>query len=202
MEESEVKKPKPEESKSLDEFFTKYHSEDDASFNVMMEREEEKRREKYAWMYEREKLAKSLLATPAITAGEDERPSIEAAPDKLAITDGSEHGKIKMWDYTAKNTLMYMPEGLTAQNPKKDERKVVHNNTRLPREFKKKMASAGVANPQPEGAENPHPPPMREKFGIDGKQLGVGESPKVNGYGFVATPQINPGTCTCTLIIA
>ena len=34
----------------------------------------------------------------------------------------------------------------------------------------------------------------REKVGIDGRQLGPSDLPQVGGYGFVATPQIYPGT--------
>ncbi len=36
-----------------------------------------------------------------------------------------------------------------------------------------------------------------EKVGVDGKIITESdETPKVNGFGFVATPQIHPGECS------
>lgn len=181
---------KPEESKTLDVFLNKYNSEDDSSFDEIMEKEDIRRREKYAWMYERESIANK----PAITSGRD---------TTLAITDGKDigrsvdnHGDIKMWKYTAKNTLMYIPDGVEfspAELIKRGKGKEIKcNNTRLSRDFLKQMAETGTPDEQTTGVDR-QKQLMKEKIGVDGKQMGVSESPNVQGYGFVATPQINPG---------
>ena len=198
------KKNKPEDSKSLDSFLHTYHSEDDAAFDEIMEREEAKRKEKYAWMYEREALAESLNR-PAITSGTEDRNRLESGEEKLAITDGGnstdKHGEVKMWKYTAKNSLMYVPDGveLTAEEraSRGRGREIKHSNTRLSREFLKNMAAAGASSDQGGEGQDRQAQLKKEKIGIDGKELGVLESPKVQGYGFVATPQINPGMWIC-----
>ena len=197
------KVPKPEDSKTLDAFLGKYHSEDDASFVEIMEKEEIKRREKYAWMYEREALAESMKR-PAITSGkEEEQKRLEGrGSETLAITDGGEAdifnkpGEIKMWKYTAKNSLMYVPDGVEFSPAEAirrgKEREIKARNTRLSRDFLKTMAAAGTPADE-DGSQDRQKQLQREKIGIDGKQMGVAESPRVQGYGFVATPQIHPG---------
>ena len=197
-EEGISKVPRPEDAPSLDSFLSTYQSEDDASFDGIMKLEEEKRLEKYAWMYEREQLAREMnTISPSLTSGDGPKP-IEGVEAK-AITDGNEahkdgRGQIKMWDYTAKNTLMYIPDGASETTKelirKKNDKIIRHGNTRLSSEFLRKMSSAtgGGGSSQisvPESA--------KEKVGIDGKALHVNDSPQVNGYGFVATPQIRPG---------
>lgn len=160
-----------------------------------MELEEERRLQKYAWMYEREKIAKDLNSNvPALTSGDGPQLAIEGSK-QLSITDGSERdgrGQIKMWDYTAKNTLMYIPDGAQESTKeliaKKKNKIIKHSNTRLSSEFLRKMSSVKGG-----GVEGFVPDSAKEKVGIDGKQLNVSESPQVGGYGFVATPQIRPG---------
>ena len=189
---------KPEDSKSLDAFLHKYHSEDDAAFGEIMEKEEAKRRVKYAWMYEREALAESMNR-PAITSGREDNMRLEGGSEPLAITDGNDtekRGEIRMWNYTAKNSLMYIPDGveLSAEELIKrgKGREIKQNNTRLSRDFLKKMAAAGAAG-ETEGVEDRQKQLQKEKIGIDGKQMSVLDTPRVQGYGFVGTPQIQPG---------
>lgn len=195
---SKPKVPKPEDSKSLDAFLNVYQSEDDASFGEIMELEEEKRKQKYAWMYEREAIANELNSSiPALTSGVGPPLSVEGSDQPMAITDGKTPGDrdgrgiIKLWKYTAKNSLMYIPEGAVESAKeiieRRKEKEIRHENTRLPRDYIRKMALVGGG-----GVESGNVP-VREKFGIDGKQVNVEASPKVNGYGFVATPQIRPG---------
>lgn len=182
-------KKKPEDY-SLDRFLAKYESEDDASFAEIMVKTKEEHRAKHAWLYEKEK---------------EYMQSVEAPEQLLAITDGSEDGGrdkklpersgVKSWTYTVKNTLMYIPDGLERSTLEKvsdpsKKREVVHSNTRLSSAFVHKMHSAlkGTGEGEAKGS--------KDKVGIDGKVLDPSSSPQVNGYGFVATPQIQPGTCT------
>ena len=185
------KKPKPEESQSLDVFFHKFHSEDDASFGELLEKDDEERQRKHAWLYEKESEYQQPLP---ITGGEE----------RLAITDGSGSGAsksdqgsaVKTWNYTAKNSLMYMPDGVEdsvkeSLDKSVKRREIVHSNTRLSRDFLRKT-SASLAKVSSEG-EGAGSKKSNDKVGVDGKVLSESDTPRVNGYGFIATPQIHPG---------
>lgn len=192
------KKQKLEEGKGLDKFLSQYQSEDDASFGELMEKAREERRQKHAWLYEKEKEYNSEIA-------------VEGPEERLAITDGREKdgtkmvergSSVKTWGYTNKNSLMYIPEGVELSAKERVEnasegRGVVHTNTRLSREFlRKTQASLLKAVGGAEGSGKGQS--ANDKIGIDGKTFGPAESPQVNGYGFVATPQIHPGEYTST----
>jgi protein DGCR14 len=90
---------------------------------------------------------------------------------------------------------MYIPEGEDLSSiellelKKKKPRKIVHENTRFhlnpwntqrSKEMIKQAASEKTM--QHSG-----------RIGHDGKELEIGMTPKVNGYGFVATPSPAPG---------
>ena len=189
-----AKKSKPDDSKTLDKFLFKYHSEDDASFEEILDKSAEEHRRKHTWLYEKEKEYQSL--------------PLPSSQDRLAITDGSETTSdiqkggecsgVKTWNYTAKNSLMYIPEGVDdSVNESMDKsikrREIVHSNTRLSRDFVLKT-SAALAQAT-EGEDGPGSKSSNDKVGVDGRVLADSVTPKVNGYGFVATPQIHPGKC-------
>ncbi len=190
----DAKKPKPEEIKSLDEFLYKYNSEDDASFDEILEKAEEERERKYAWLYHQEEEYQKPLALPS---GEQQ----------LAITDGSkttsrniQRSGVETWAYTAKNSLMYVPdevEDSVKESVDKSikKREIVYPNTRLSRSFLQKTSAAVVKATAGEG-ESVGGKKDKEKVGVDGKMMAESETPKVNGFGFVATPQIHPGECS------
>nr|XP_021138611.1 protein DGCR14 [Columba livia] len=97
---------------------------------------------------------------------------------------------LETWEYTARNTLMYYPTGV----PDKDDvfkkpREVVHRNTR----FVKDPFCQAVSKSQLQQAAALNAQYKQGKVGPDGKELIPQESPKVNGYGFVATPSPAPG---------
>ena len=162
-----------------------------------MEKTKEAHQAKHAWLYEKEK---------------EYLQSVEAPEPLLAITDGSEaeggrgRGKkpepersgVKSWNYTVKNTLMYIPDGLEQSALEKitdpaKKREVVHSNTRLSSAFVRKMHNALKSAGEGEGGDGKA---GKDKVGIDGRVLDPSASPQVNGYGFLATPQIQPGTET------
>lgn len=195
--EADDAEPRPKQQKmentTLDKFLSQYQSEDDASFEELMEQSKARHQKKYAWLYEQQQAARLTLEGPP------ESKLAIAEESKLAITDGSEgqpslqHGAIKTWTYTPKNSFMYVPEGAppTAQEEadrKNNARSIDHKNTRLPHVFKRRLQAALSGT-----AEGSRPELSKEKIGVDGKALGDGESPAVNGYGFITTPQIHPG---------
>lgn len=191
---------------NLDSYLSKYHSEDDASFAELMEKTQQKHREKYAWLYEQEQKAKQY-------ALEFQPSSDGTTANQLAITDGcnvqeghssegkgpstaqARTGQVKTWTYTAKNPLMYIPEGMEMTAKEKLElpgaqREILHSNTRLSKSFLSQMKSFNPNSSEMGGAGQP----AGQKIGVDGNLLDKGDgSPTVNGYGFVSTPVIEPG---------
>ena len=156
-----------------------------------MEKSKQQHRARYAWMYDKD--------DPSV-------PALEAPQQKLAITGGKEegeeglkHGEIAMWKYTARNSLMYIPDGvedsLSEKLAKGEQRVIRHANTRLPREFLKQQLVAARGEAQGKGDTRPT---AKDKVGVDGKLVIPSESPQVNGYGFLTTPQIHPGKTLCT----
>ena len=165
---------------SLDQFLNTYESEDDASFKEMVSRSDEIHHQRHAWLHEKEKEYGKL-----------------ASGEKLSLTGSSEstdelhrRAGLDSWTYTAKNTLMYIPDGVEnsvveAVQGAGRRREIVYSNTRLPHLFVQKFQHAINSDDIKR--------PTHNKIGVDGKILSVEESPKVNGYGFLGTPTINPG---------
>ncbi|XP_065890184.1 splicing factor ESS-2 homolog [Dysidea avara] len=185
--EIEDKKVKKEDMR-LDSFLSKYHSEDDASFNELVEKDQQKHREKYSWLYNKEKeqnLESNEQQQLAITDSENTSSTMKAIEYRPA--------GVKTWSYTAKNSLMYIPEGMEisvqeALQGSSKPREIVHENTRLSKEFltKTQKSFSGVSNISKKDA-------VPEKVGVDGLVVNSSDAPNVNGYGFVATPDIRPG---------
>ena len=163
--------PPPGEGLSLDQYLNKYESEDDASFSDMLVKSKELHRQKHAWLHEKEK-EYAIMGS-----------------DQLQKQAG-----LDSWTYTAKNSLMYIPDGVENSaveivHGASKTKEIVHPNTRLPPQFVQKYQNASTSDCTKK--------PSQEKVGVDGRTLSVEESPKVNGYGFLATPQIIPGMWMC-----
>ncbi|XP_006150468.1 splicing factor ESS-2 homolog [Tupaia chinensis] len=173
-EEEEEKEPLP----SLDVFLSRYTSEDNASFQDIMEVAKEKSRARHAWLYqaeeEFEKRQKDNLALPSA-----ERQAIE-----------SSQAGVETWKYKAKNSLMYYPEGVPDEEQVfKKPRQVVYKNTR----FLRDPFSQALSRSQLQQAAALNAQHKQGKVGPDGKELIPQESPRVGGFGFVATPSPAPG---------
>jgi len=109
---------------SLDKFLSKYTSEDNAAFEVILEKDIKNNQEKHAWL----RMDDSRDTTLAI-----------AGSETLALED-SRQGIPDHWQYKAKNSLMYGPEGqqeksaLATKDPDilmGPPKAVVRENTRL-----------------------------------------------------------------------
>ncbi|XP_067911575.1 splicing factor ESS-2 homolog [Heterodontus francisci] len=176
----EGEKDKKKEEKvlpTLDIFLGRSTSEDNASFNQIIEIAEERNKIKHAWLYEAEEESKQcreeMLALPS--------------PEVQAIKDGK--AGVETWEYKAKNVLMYYPEGVKDDELFKKPREVVHKNTR----FQGDPFSRALSKSQLQQAAALNAQFKQGKVGPDGKELIPQESPKVNGYGFVGTPSPAPG---------
>ncbi|XP_032731812.1 splicing factor ESS-2 homolog isoform X3 [Lontra canadensis] len=171
--EEEEKEPLP----SLDVFLSRYTSEDNASFQEIMEVAKEKSRARHTWLYqaeeEFEKRQKDNLALPSA-----EHQAIE-----------SSQAGVETWKYKAKNSLMYYPEGVPDEEQLfKKPRQVVHKNTR----FLRDPFSQALSRSQLQQAAALNAQHKQGKVGPDGKELIPQDSPRVGGFGFVATPSPAP----------
>ncbi|KAL5256470.1 hypothetical protein ACHWQZ_G011644 [Mnemiopsis leidyi] len=151
---------------NLDSFLNKHTSEDNASYSEIVEEEVAKNKEK----------ANSLYA-----------PSLEYKPD-LAAIGYHENGKLNKppdgWNFKRKNELLFPPEGLMLKdkdNPNFN-RQIVHSNTGLPNSVVQESLAKKLA-----------PVISKDKIGVDGKPLDGNATPRVKGYAYCATPQIEPG---------
>ncbi|XP_076472819.1 splicing factor ESS-2 homolog [Babylonia areolata] len=168
----------------LDGFLAKHTSEDNVSFAEILEESERKRKEKHAWLFEKE----------GIQDQEHEKklalPSIE---EQAAITDRPLN--VDTWTYKPDNTVMYVPEGVeyTAQEliemRKHKTRQVVHQNTRFTQNpfgrtgGKELLQKAAV-----------HKALVNQgKIGHDGRELLAAHTPQVNGFKLMGTPSPAPG---------
>jgi len=170
----------------LDQFQMKNTSEDNAAFEIIVEKQRETKRQRYHWMAQLQQ------------------------PDTLLLTDSNERPAApQTWKYTARNTLMYHPDGapksdaevqLESKGPPKE---TTIKNTR----FNGPIYDLSSMNPPKGTPEQIYGMLgtellMQRRTQKDGKvdldQLkgtprNMMESPKVGGYGFVLTPSPAPG---------
>ncbi|XP_067639852.1 splicing factor ESS-2 homolog [Eurosta solidaginis] len=172
---------------SLDLFLQHYTSEDNHSFQEIIDTADRKLRQKFAVLYNEEKLSADKLAR-ALTL-----PSIEQQfeePDPMR--------KIETWTYMNKNSVMYIPDGveLTEQEQveaAKNAKIIQHNATRLHTnpfvEPKTSKSSNELVKSQSQ--------PLANKIGFDGNVIipgnNSGDGPEVRGFSLVKTPSPRPG---------
>ena len=180
---------------SLDRFLAKNTSEDNASFEKIMEESKIRIREKYAWLFE----AESSQETK-----QDRNLALPSCEDQVKLALDDKPYNLDSWTYKSRNALMYVPEGvdlsakeLIEQNAKK-EREIKHENTRFAHDpfnsVSCKVALSEAAN------ENSSMKRQVGKIGIDGALEAPNATPKVKGYGFIATPSPAPGIKTTKVI--
>ncbi|XP_057331420.1 splicing factor ESS-2 homolog [Microplitis mediator] len=173
----------------LDSYLSSYTSEDNASFEEMMEEADKRQRIKYSWLYKMEENSKVL--------------SVYANDNTLAITTDKTSRPLMLdtWNYRNKNYIMYIPDGVELTPEEKIEmakrkQEIVHLNTRLNtnpfNEKHNKETLNELAKSQLKVYDG--------KIGVDGKEVVRNPTPKVNGFSFVATPSPRPGECESPLM--
>ncbi|XP_054723543.1 splicing factor ESS-2 homolog [Uloborus diversus] len=166
---------------SLDQFLAQSTSEDNASFQIIMEKSALVHQQKYPWLYKDENEEQNKLT------------KMLALPSAESDTIKEEKPELVTWAYKNQNSLMYVPPGADFTIEEKlsygNRKEISHNNTRFEAppfdEEANKEAIAEAASVQAKMKEG--------KVGIDGKEIIPGDSPQVNGYGFVGTPVPDPG---------
>ncbi|OAL55538.1 hypothetical protein IQ07DRAFT_618013 [Pyrenochaeta sp. DS3sAY3a] len=183
---------------SLGAFQAKYTSEDQESFNQLLDKDNKARFEKNAWVRQGNRYAskqriaqQKVIEARASTSQSQElvpsaRPS-QNLDDRPAAPDTHKHAPF--------NTLMFGPDSIEQWAPTRAQnaenaslappKQVVYNNTRLP-------------NPE---AEPPQPPSptlsairdaVADRPRLNPSEGGGGETPRVNGYAFVQAPPPDP----------
>jgi len=137
-------------------------SEDNASFQEILAKDRLKLKKTYWWLTE-----KDLQGTKMLIKG---------------CGDGTSTGRVKFWNYTNKNALMYNPEGLPPK-PKnfKEPKKTVASNTRFPGTIKTQIMQ--------DVAESMRTPMIRHPSTMVGSSS---STPMVKGYKLMRTPSPSP----------
>ncbi|CAL8387161.1 unnamed protein product [Boreogadus saida] len=168
----------------LDRFLAKNTSEDNASFEQIMELAEDKEKLRHSWLYDAEAEYKQRR---------EENLALPSA-EKMAI-DCVKAG-LETWEYKAKNALMYYPEGVKDDTLFKKPREVIHLNTRFAVDpFSKALNKTQIQQAAALNAQF-----KQGKVGPDGKDLIRNDSPMVNGYGFEGSPSPAPGVADSPLM--
>lgn len=167
---------------SLDQFLFKHTSEDNESFEEMMDEAKRKHQLKYAWLYNSENNSQtkqdSHLTLPSI-----EKQAIEEKPVL-----------IDTWKYTVHNSIMYVPEGAPLSMEERvkltlDKEHICHSNTHFTTnpfdESRNREAVRQAAQLQSNTREG--------HVDVDGKEIKSATGPNVNGFSFMATPSPAPG---------
>lgn len=180
---------------SLGAFQAKYISEDQESFSQIIDKQNEKRFEKNAWLREgnmyasKQRLAQQKVLEARAAANESKDLVVTTRPsqnldDRPAGPTGTKH--------TAFNSLMFGPESVESWAPTRAQaaesaslappKQVLYNNTRLPApsepDHPQRPSSPTLSSIRAAVAGNPRLNPS--EGGFTGS-----ETPRVNGYAFV-----------------
>ena len=191
-----TRQPKVDTNLSLAAFQEKYTSEDNESFYKLLDKQNAKRAEKYAWMWANNKIPatrqiayrkrqEQIRSSEEAQASEDGKlaVAIKAPDDRKAMPDS--------WKLRPDNNFMFNPSSIedthqtvqqrAEQSSRAGPKSVVYDNTRMP---------------QPSIEEPPIPPSPslsavqdaiagRPRYSASEVEQSGSETPRVNGYWFV-----------------
>lgn len=187
---SVITKTTPSENHSLDSFLSTYTSEDNHSFQEIIELSDRKLRQKFAVLYDAEtETAKQMTMAMVL-------PSIEK---QFKAIEGSK--PLDMWTYKNKNYVMYVPDGVELTKEEKLEmakrkQEVVYSNTRLQHNpFDDRQSKETITELARSQAKI-----LSGKIGVDGNKLENRDEPNVRGFSFVKTPSPCPGVTESPLM--
>ncbi|KAE8388374.1 nuclear protein DGCR14 [Aspergillus alliaceus] len=181
------------------EFQAKYTSEDNESFNSLLDKQNTTRREKYAWIWSGNKIPSARqIAHHRLETKRIENQGLKLNQnEQLAIkTDlDARPAKPDSWKAKSANSLMFMPSSIednleTIQqraeaSSRAKPKRVVYQNTRLPDEGLQAVQDGDAPPPSPSisairDAIAGCPHPTKSEANYTG-----GETPRINGYAFV-----------------
>lgn len=203
--ETTQREPVPDVSNmGLVDFQAQFTSEDNESFNKLLDKQNTKRREKYSWLWGGNKIPTARQ----IAHRQREAKQLEAQgvnPDRqqqVAIkTDlDARPAKPEAWKTQAENSLMFLPQSIedsyetihqkAEASSRAGPKRVVYQNTRLPDEGSSEAGSVPPPSPSISAIQDAiagKPRQTETEAGIAG-----GETPRVNGYTFVDEDEPEP----------
>jgi protein DGCR14 len=195
-------------------FQAKYTSEDNESFYKLLDKQNQKRAEKYAWLWNGNKMpSKRALKQMEVEAKLlQERGSLVDdgfRKDRLAIKDKDDRlAAPKDWNHDAKNAFMFRPDGVEdsgletlAERAQAESRAapklIIYENTRVPQPL-------GLLSDATSIPSSPSLSAVRDA--IAGKRrpsdhetsVAGNETPRVNGYAFVDDEDDEPEPATAS----
>lgn len=193
---STVAEPKLDVNMSLSKFQATYTSEDNESFYQLVDKQNQKKAEKYEWLWRgNNKLpSKQMRAQKQITdrlQAEGRLIDDGGKRDRLAIKDADERpARPDAWNSDSRNGLMFSPDGTddsvptVSQKAESESRmgpkSIVYANTRIPEPHQpKRPPSPTMSSIRDAVAGKPR------KSDRDSSVVSGGETPRVNGYAFV-----------------
>lgn len=192
--------PEVDTNMSLGAFQSRYTSEDNESFYKLLDRQNQKRAEKYGWLWRGNKLpSKQELAQMEVkaklTANGKSLKDDGFERDRLAIQDKDDRPAVPdTWKLNPKNALMFAPNGVdddgleTVASRAQDisragPKTIVYENTRMP---------GTAATQKPSRPPSPTLSAVRDAIAgrpragdRDSTFADGNETPRVNGYAFV-----------------
>ncbi len=183
---------KEKKGPGLDSFLFKHTSEDNESFNEIMEVGRQKFEFTHAWMFKEDEqksieMKKEQLSLPSI----EDQCDKDKKEDKVSrTTDG--------WTYKNENAVFYPPEGVEMSAKEqieraKKERKIVYENTRFSKNpWKTDLRDSSLKETVISKKEK-----EAGKVGVDGKTFTRPETPSVGGFKLLRmTPSPMPGAAS------
>lgn len=190
-------KPEIDTNMSLGTFQSKYTSEDNESFYRLLDKQNQKRAEKYAWLWGGNKLPSNRqIKQKEIEAKLSQTRSLMDdgfKKDRLAIKDKDDRPAAPdHWKVKPNNELMFAPEGVdgvletVAQRAQAESRaapkSILYENTRMPVPVVEGEQSAPLSPTLSAVRDAIAGKPRRDD---QDSITGGGETPRVNGYAFV-----------------
>lgn len=178
-------------NETLDTFLAKNTSEDNASFDKIMEATREKRKLLRDWMY----YGNQMLTLEESKNGNN----LQSNKGKSKCITDKIPKRTEMWPYVVKNNLMYNPAGLELteeerEKKKLDSKQIIHSNTRFQSDpFNTVAYQTSMQNAL---EERDRLCKITKKVGVDGQLENTSSSnavEKLAEYDYVDTPSPQPG---------
>ncbi|KAI1201034.1 nuclear protein DGCR14 [Nemania serpens] len=192
--------PEIDTNMSLSAFQSKYTSEDNESFYKLLDKQNSRRADKYAWLWAGNKLpskmqlAQSRVETKLLEAGHGLTDD-GFARDRLAVKDRDDRpARPDTWKSVPNNALMFVPDAVADGTETQIEaaeaasrappKAVNYQNTRLPGP---QISDEQSVPPSPSLSAVRDAIAGRRRPGSEATSTaaGGGETPRVNGYAFV-----------------
>ncbi|KAI4131639.1 MAG: hypothetical protein LQ338_001153 [Usnochroma carphineum] len=199
---------------SLSAFQSKYTSEDNESFYKLLDKQNLKRSERYAWMWSGNKIPAARQI--AHRKGEEQKLLASSERSSTAEINGQEVALIRpddqdnrkampdSWRSGPDNNFMFTPSSIedsvqtvaqkAGETSKAPPKAVVYDNTRLPTSSSTTDTPEGEIPPSPslsaiQDAIVGRPRPTASEAAFGGTRA---ETPRVNGYAFVDSEESSP----------